>query len=37
MIRYVKGISSESFVEIEGTVVEAKEKIEGCTQKDLEL
>ena len=37
MIRYVKSISTESFVEILGTVVEPKEKVEGCTQKDLEL
>lgn len=37
MIRYVKGISTESFVEILGTVVEPKEKVEGCTQKELEI
>ena len=37
MVKWVSAITRESIVDVEGTVVAVENKIEACTQQDVEL
>ena len=37
MVKYAEGISLESVVDIEATVVPASEEVQSCSQKHFEL